>query len=408
MPSDFPLGNLPLGDLPLGDLPLVDAHCHPVFVGSPGSAGSAGSVDRGEFERMLGEADRPAPVGVSYADSLLGAAVRRWCAPPLGLPAGAPLDRYLDRRADLGPVEVARRLLGAAGLSYLLVDTGIGGADGADSDWWSVQGLASAADAVGREVVRLESVAEGLADSGVAAADFADAYVDALAKATRNAAAVKSILGYRHGFDVDPRRPSRAEVTVAARDWLRRRQEAGAAQSIASRARLSDEALLRFVLWSGVDRGLPVQLHTGFGDRDLRLPSVNPALLQPMVEAVEAVGTPLVLLHCYPYQREAGWLAAVYPHVYVDVGLTVGQVGAQAGAVLAEFCELAPFGKLMFSTDAYRLAERYLVGAAQFRHSFGRLLRDWWRDGDLTARDVERVAVMVGADNARRLYAIDG
>ncbi|MFD2080335.1 hypothetical protein SAMN05421678_11083 [Actinopolymorpha cephalotaxi] len=397
-----------MADLPLADLPLVDAHCHPVFVGSAGVSGQ----ERAEFERMLGEADRPAPVGVSYADSLLGAAVRRWCTPPLGLPAGAPLDTFLDRRAELGPVEVARRLLGAAGLSYLLVDTGIGGTDGAGSDWWSVRGLASAAGAVGREVVRLESVVEGLAESGVAATDFADAYVDALATATRNAVAVKSILGYRHGFDVDPRRPSRAEVTAAARDWLLSRRDLGIPQSgTESRpaaARLRHEVLLRFVLWCGVDRGLPVQLHTGFGDRDLRLPSVNPALLQPLIEAVEPVGTPLVLLHCYPYQREAGWLAAVYPHVYVDVGLTVGQVGARAGAVLAEFCELAPFGKLMFSTDAYRLPERYLVGAAQFRHSFGRLLRDWWRDGDLTARDTERVAAMVGADNARRLYAIDG
>ncbi|MET9020157.1 amidohydrolase family protein [Actinopolymorpha sp. NPDC004070] len=369
-------------------------------------------MDRGEFERMLGEADRPAPVGVSYADSLLGAAVRRWCAPPLGLPAGAPLETYLDRRADLGPAEVARRLLGAAGLSYLLVDTGIGGTDGADSDWWSVRGLASAAGAVGREVVRLESVAEDLADSGVAAADFADAYVDALAAATRDAVAVKSILGYRHGFDVDPRRPSRAEVTAAARDWLLSRRDVdvahGGPERPASVVRLRDEVLLRFVLWSGVDRGLPVQLHTGFGDRDLRLPSVNPALLQPLIEAVEPLGTPLVLLHCYPYQREAGWLAAVYPPVYVDIGLTVGQVGARADAILGEFCELAPFGKLMFSTDAYRLPERYLVGAAQFRHSLGRLLRGWWRDGDLTAHDVDRIALMVGADNAHHLYALDG
>lgn len=46
-----------------------------------------------------------------------------------------------------------------------------------------------------------------------------------------------------------------------------------------------------------------------------------------------------------PYHRQAGWLASVYPHVYVDVGLTVGQVGAGAGAVLAEFLELAQPGQ---------------------------------------------------------------
>jgi len=31
--------------------------------------------------------------------------------------------------------------------------------------------------------------------------------------------------------------------------------------------------------------------------------------------------------------------------------------------VLAEFCELTPFGTPLFSTDAYMLPELYLVGA---------------------------------------------
>ena len=145
-------------------------------------------------------------------------------------------------------------------------------------------------------------------------------------------------------------------------------------------------------------------MHTGFGDRDLRLATVNPALLQGFLALVEPSGVPVVLLHCYPYHREAGWLASVFPHVYVDVGLTLSHVGARAGAVLAEFCELAPFGKLLYSSDAYGLPELYLVGAAQFRDAFGGLLGQWIRAGALPSSDAERVAGMVGADNARRLY----
>jgi predicted TIM-barrel fold metal-dependent hydrolase len=112
-----------------------------------------------------------------------------------------------------------------------------------------------------------------------------------------------------------------------------------------------------------------------------------------------------VLLHCYPYHRQAGWLAQVYPHVFVDVGLTVGQVGGRADAVLGEFFELVPFDKLLFSTDGCRLPELYLVGAAQFRHSLGRVLAGLVDDG-FPAAEAERVARMVGRENAARVYAL--
>jgi predicted TIM-barrel fold metal-dependent hydrolase len=243
-------------------------------------------------------------------------------------------------------------------------------------------------------VVRLEHVAEQLASTGVGGADFAAAYGEALVTATTGAVAVKSVLAYRGGFAVEPTRPDAAEVKKAAGAWLAR----------PGTPRLDDPVLLRFVLWCGVDRGLPIQLHAGFGDRDVRLDRADPALLQPFLEAAEHSGVPIVLLHCYPYHRHAGWLAQVYPHVHVDVGLTTAQVGARADVVLAEFFELAPFGKLMFSSDGYALPELYLVGAAQFRSSLSKILRGWLADGAIPHRDAERVVTDVGSANARRLY----
>jgi uncharacterized protein len=337
------------------------------------------------------EADAAPPAGVSLLDGPVGLAIRRWCAPRLDLPAGAPMDEYLARRAKLGAEDVARRLLRAAALSHVLVDTGLDGPALAPP-----AEVARAAGAELREVVRLERVAERLAGSGVSPTDFASAYVDALAEATVRAVAVKSVLAYRHGLHIEPARPGPAAVRTAAAEWLAR----------PGPARLDEPVLLRFVLWCGIDRGLPVQIHTGFGDRDLRLAAADPALLQGFLAAAEPSGVPIVLLHCYPYHRQAGWLAQVFPQVYVDLGLTVGQVGARADAVVGEFCELAPFGKLLFSTDGYGLPELYLVGAAQFRHSFGRLLAGWVADGALPADDAARVAEMVGAGNARRLYQL--
>ena len=346
----------------LRHLPLVDGHCHQVLVRAPDELG-----------RHLTEGDEPG------WDTSVGLAVRRWCPPALDLPPLVTPAAYLERRAELGHDEVTTRLLDAAGLSHLLVDSGPSGPD-----------LAPPAVAGVHDVVRLEAVAEELAAAGVTPADFAGAYAERLAAACRDAVAVKSIVAYRHGLDLDPARPAPAEVRAAAEVWL-------AHPSL----RLDDPVLLRFALWAGVDQGLPLQIHTGFGDRDVALRRADPALLQPFLAAVDV---PVVLLHCWPYHRQAGWLASVYPHVSVDVGLTMAQVGARAASVLAEFLELAPFTKVLFSTDAYRLPELYLAGAAQFRHSLGAVLDGWVAEGAMAGDDAERVARLVGAENARRVY----
>ncbi|WP_433616571.1 amidohydrolase family protein [Dactylosporangium sp. CA-139114] len=366
-------------ELPAG-LRLVDGHCHGVV---------AGPLTEDAFALLATEASTPAPPGASHLDGPLGLAIRRWCAPVLGLPAHAPVAEYLARRTEFG-ADAARRLLRAAGLAALFVDTGI---RLPAADWLDGDELGAAAGARVAEVVRLEAVAERVAAAGVAAADFAPAFAEALGAATRTAVAVKSVLAYRHGFAIDPSRPSRQAVTDAAGEWLR-----GGAP------RLTDAVLLRYLLWCGVDTGLPIQLHTGFGDRSLALPRADPSLLRDWYELVEPSGVSVVLLHCYPYHRQAGWLAHVYPHVYVDVGLTLGHVGAQAAPVLAEFLELAPFTKVLYSSDAYGLPELYLVGAAQFRRALTHVLSDWIVAGALTAANADRIAYGVAADNARRLY----
>jgi hypothetical protein len=121
---------------------------------------------------------------------------------------------------------------------------------------------------------------------------------------------------------------------------------------------------------------------------------------------VAGTGTRVLLLHCYPYHREAAYLASVHPHVYLDLGLALNHVGAGAARVLAEALELAPFGKLLYSSDAFGLAELYHLGAVQFRRALGGLLDRWVGDGDMAAADAERYATMIAANTARRLYRL--
>jgi hypothetical protein len=171
---------------------------------------------------------------------------------------------------------------------------------------------------------------------------------------------------------------------------------------------LIDPVLLRHVLWCGVDTGLPLQLHTGFGDPDEDLHRADPALLAGFCRATAESGTPLVLLHCYPYHRQAAWLAHVFEHVYFDVGLASTFVGpSRAGTLLAEALELAPFGKLLYSSDAYGLPELYAVAAVAFRRALAEVLDGWVTDQAATEQDAHRIARMLAADNARRLYQLD-
>jgi hypothetical protein len=74
--------------------------------------------------------------------------------------------------------------------------------------------------------------------------------------------------------------------------------------------------------------------------------------------------------------------------------------------VLRETLEIVPFGKLLFSSDAYGLAELYVVGAELFRRAMSQVLGELVAVGDASAADAAYLAGLVARDNARRAYAL--
>ena len=366
-------------------LALIDHHVHGVVTGA---------LDRAGIESLLSEAPGPPAPGTSRFDSQLGFAVRRWCAPILDLEPSAPAQEYAERRAELGTVEVNSRLLRAAGVQAWLVDTGY------QADQLSTpEQLAAVSGSPAHEIVRLEAVAERVAKASPSAADFAGSFATALAAASEGAVGYKSIVAYRLGLDFDPARPSAGDVTSAAGRLLRALDSDPA-------VRLDDEVLLRHLIWTAVDAGLPVQFHVGFGDPDVRLHRADPSLMHDFMLATEPIGTPIMLLHCYPHQRQAGYLANVFPHVYMDLGAILNHVGARSAAVLAEALELTPFHKMLYSSDAFGLPELHYLGALGFRRDFARVAGGFVADGAWSAADAERVAHLIGSGNATRVYRL--
>jgi predicted TIM-barrel fold metal-dependent hydrolase len=136
---------------------------------------------------------------------------------------------------------------------------------------------------------------------------------------------------------------------------------------------------------------LPVQVHSGFGDSDLHLWRSDPSYLKSLIERFSE--TTFVFLHCYPFVREAGWLAHVYGNVYFDLSLTIPHVSRPV-AVLEEALELAPVSKLLYASDAARTPELYFVAAT------------WWRDALAEVLTDEADARLILRGNARRVYAL--
>ncbi|MFF7180415.1 amidohydrolase [Streptomyces sp. NPDC008121] len=349
---------------------LVDQHCHGVL---------RTELGLGTFEAQLGTA---AP-GTTFFDTQTGFAVRRWCPPLLGLEPHCTPARYLARRRELGVLETGRRLLRASGITTYLVDTG------RPADLTGPAEIAAAGDADAHEVVRLEPLAEQVADTS----GTVDALLANLAEAVHGAAATavafSSADAVRGGLAHVPDPPGPGEVRGAAGRWLARRGAGG---------RLTDPVLLRHLLWIAIGAGRPLQLHVGGED---------PAGLAGFATATSGLGADLVLLDGYPYHRQAARLSRAFPHVYADLGPVVTRTGARAAAVLAELLELAPFGKLLFSSGARALPELHVVAASVFRAALARVLGEWVGDGSWSRTDAQRVATMIAAGNARRVYRLD-
>jgi predicted TIM-barrel fold metal-dependent hydrolase len=356
---------------------LTDHHCHGLVTTD---------LDRDGFEALMNEAPHPSPLGTSLFDSMLGLAIRRHCAPVLDLEPLAPADAYLARRRELGAPEVNRRMLAASGIGTFLVDTGIAGPDG--SSLTTPAELAGLADGDAYEVVRLERLVEELLGEGTD--DVPGAVTDRLAAG--GAIAAKSIAAYRVGLGLPGPKPSTDELAHALAE--------------VEPTRVVDRTVSGWLAHTALESGLPLQFHTGYGDPDLDLLAADPLQLTPFLRATQDLGVPVLLLHAYPFHRHAAYLAQVFDHALMDLGLAVHNTGALSAGVLRETLELVPFGKLLFSTDAYGLAELYLLGALLLRRGLDQMVDALLAAGELGEDDADRLAALVARDNAARIYGL--
>jgi uncharacterized protein len=249
--------------------------------------------------------------------------------------------------------EYASSLLRATGTEMLLVDDGFP-PPGTGVEW---EELGELAGCEARPVLRIERVAE------VGGIDAVRREV--VAARDNGFAGLKTISAYRTGLELE---------------------------------RIHDFVVAALEANEQTGDPLPVQFHCGFGDWDLYLPRADPGHLKPLLERFRE--TPFVLLHCYPFVREAGWLAHVYGNVWFDLSLTIPHV-SRPEEMVRQALELAPVSKLLYASDAARTPELYYLAAKWWREALAGVLAE-----ALPAGEAEDAGRAILRDNALSLYRL--
>lgn len=291
--------------------------------------------------------------------------------------------------------ELARWLFAEANISYLLLEDGVVG-----SDLWTIGECDERLPPVARRVLQLEAELARFLERHDSATRLLNAFEGHLRTMAPTVAAFKSVVAYRSGLDI-----ARHNLVELERAYSELRRNLTPGQT----PRITSKPLLDSMLWMALkvasEVGRVVQFHVGYGDPTLDMRLANPLGLRGVLEAPELQGLKIVLLHCYPYVREAGYLSSSYPGAYLDLGLTIpaGSVHAMRTA-LHEATHLAPIGKVLFSTSARHSPEMFWIAARWGRRILAQVLEQAVYNGDLANEETDWAAERILALNAAELY----
>jgi hypothetical protein len=366
---------------PFDDIPLIDDHAHPLL--------PAEAAAREPFARYFTEAHDRETVGRHASRALFFRHALRELA---GFLDCAPEEEaVVAARAALPLGVYLRRLLADAGVEAVLLDDGYP-RDGA----LSVAETAAAGGIRAARILRIERLLEDAIPSAGSLDALEDALLRELEAARPGIVALKSIIAYRTGLRIEERGVGSGERELAelSAAW------GGRPGRLATKV-LLDRLVPVAATWAA-EQGLPVQFHTGFGDRDLDLRLANPLHLRPLLESGALARGPVVLLHAgYPYVREAAYLASVYPNVYIDISQAAPLLaGPGLTRVLEELLALAPVTKLLYGSDAWAVPEWFWLAARAARRALAEALA--W----LPAAEARWAASRVLHDNAAELYKV--
>lgn len=390
--------------LDLASLPVVDVHCHPFL--------NMGSVASEEFTNMTafggGSQEYMEEGGVEFDEGVRQELqrtkrdtlyFRRMLRDLAGFFEVEPdLNAVLEERnraVEGDYTGYVRRLYGDAGITTLVPDFG--------------NPLPSLdPDAVRAElpveivpIFRIEPLIADLLATDVGPSKFLTRFDETVsdALANRGYKGLKSVIAYRTGLDVSPLSRTHDQGYEAV-DAIRRGIGGGATK------KLRDHLLCRSMELC-MEYDVPMQIHTGMGDREVNLLHCRPAHLMDLLRSPTFRVCRVLLVHAgYPYHREAGYMANVLPRVYCDLSEGIPFAGHAARHIISEVLEMAPLSKVVYGSDGYTLPEINYTGAKLGKQALAVVLEELASDGMISEDEARQTAAMVLSENARELYGL--
>jgi uncharacterized protein len=374
----------------LSAVAVVDNHCHPIDV--------TVATDVAGWRRYFTESADP---GMQTHDVSYTALYRRLIRRLATLLETDASEAAVLAARNAVPVEQwIARLFDDASIEALVVDGGYA----PSGEVFDGEAMAEMSGCGHAELLRLEVMFEGLIaehadlDTLIEAAD--DRLGHLRAAGYRG---LKSIAAYRTGLDIE--RWDRADAASALA--LARQQLASTGRLRLAHKPLVD-SLLHVALAQAARQELTVQFHVGYGDSEADLRRASPLHLRALLEEPAYRGVPIVMLHgCWPYYREASFLAAIYPNAYLDLSFGIPYLGlGELRTVTTAALAAAPWTKLVYSSDGARIPELHWSSAHDGRAVLGSCLGDLVADGELAVSDAEEVGQMILAGTTSRLYGL--
>ncbi len=293
-------------------------------------------------------------------------------------------------------------------LNLLWDDVSIGGLivdDGFRSD--EMIDLARLSELSGRSVfrcVRIEGVLEQCICEASSFEELSELFRERLSvSGSPPTVALKSILAYRGGLELEP-----VGADCARNDFDGVKRLAGQSPDWRiARSPLYDYLLLEAFELAAAN-GWPVQLHCGLGDDDADLRLSNPLCFRAVLKGSCFSAAAFVFLHCYPYVREAAYLASIYPSVYLDLSLSASLVSPSAELMIREALSQAPSTKILAGTDGHSTPESHWYGAYSWRRALTAVLNNLIAERFVSETQALDIAGRLLHENARALYSLDG
>jgi predicted TIM-barrel fold metal-dependent hydrolase len=208
----------------------------------------------------------------------------------------------------------------------------------------------------------------------------------------------KSIIAYRSGLAV--RRRDRAEAERALE--AHRRGEPEALGPLR-------EFLFVRALETARELGVPLHVHCGIGDNDIRMRASMPQCLFELLTDPGLRHAKVVLVHGgYPWLQEGAFLANVLPNVFVDISLSCPATGGALRENLLRVLELAPFNKILYGSDGLTIPEIAWVSAHLIRKALGEMLTGLVERGYISHARALDAGRRILWQNAYELYGLDG